>query len=91
VFLKRFQKYKIPSWFTHPTKKYTETLEKRDQNAKKQGAFVNPLFFQERIVRISSRTIRAVQNAILTGKTMTSLMNALIDRLVPRGRAIAEH
>lgn len=76
----------------HPSdKKYTEALDKRDQNAKKQGGFVNPLFFQKRIVRISSRTIRAVQNAILTGKTLTSLMSALIDRLVPRGCVIAEH
>jgi len=38
----------------HPSdKKYTEELEKRQLAAKKRGRFVNPLFFNERIVRIS--------------------------------------
>jgi len=47
---------------THPSdKKYTKALEQRDKKAQQQGRFVNPLFFQERIVRISSYTIRAVQ------------------------------
>jgi len=46
----------------HPSdKKYTQTLEKRQQAARKKGRFVNPLFFQARIVRISSYTIRAFQ------------------------------
>ena len=43
----------------HPSdKKYSETLEKRQQLAQKRGCFVNPLFFQARITRISSYTIR---------------------------------
>ncbi len=69
---------------THPSdKKYTRALEKRQEKAKKNGGFVNPLFFQARIVRISSYTIRAVQNAIITGMSLASLMAALIARLVP--------
>ena len=52
----------------HPSdKKYTKALEKRQKIAKENGGFVNPLLFQARIVRISSYTIRAVQNAIITG------------------------
>lgn len=69
----------------HPSdKKYTKAIEKRELNAKKRGGFVNPLFFQARIVRISSYTIRAVQNIIMTGKSLASLMSALMNRLVPR-------
>ena len=69
---------------THPSdKKYTKILEKRQEKAKKNGGFVNPLFFQARIVRISSYTIRAVQNAIITGMSLASLMAALIARLAP--------
>ena len=68
----------------HPSdKKYAKALEKRQEQAKKNGGFVNPLFFQARIVRISSYTIRAVQNAIITGMSLASLMAALIARLVP--------
>ena len=68
----------------HPSdKKYTKALEKRQAIAKKNGRFVNPLFFHKRIVRISSYTIRAVQNAIITGMSLASFMNALITRLVP--------
>lgn len=70
----------------HPSdKKYTNALEKRQQAAQKQGCFVNPLLFQPRIVRISSYTIRAVQNAIIAGKSLVSFMDALVARLVPRG------
>jgi hypothetical protein len=69
----------------HPSdKKYTKALEKRQRVAKKIGGFVNPLFFQARIVRISSYTIRAVQNAILTGKSLVWVMSALVARLVSR-------
>jgi len=58
----------------HPSdKKYSKALEKRQRAAEKRGCFVNPLFFQERIVRISSYTIRAVQNAIITGKSLLGL------------------
>jgi len=69
----------------HPSdKKYTKALEKRERAAKKLCGLVNPLFFHERIVRISSYTIRAVQNAIITGKSLLCLMDALIARLVPK-------
>ncbi|WP_221902178.1 hypothetical protein [Bathymodiolus platifrons methanotrophic gill symbiont] len=55
------------------------------------GGFVNPLFFNERIARISSYTIRAVQNAIMTGKSLSSFINALVAKLVPRVNQIGEH
>ena len=68
----------------HPSdKKYAQALEKRQTIAKKNGGFVNPLLFQARITRISSYTIRAVQNAIITGMSLVDLMCALIARLVP--------
>lgn len=69
----------------HPSdKKYTKALKKRQGLAKKNGRFVNPLFFHKRIVRISSYTIRAVQNAIITGMSMASFMSDLFAQLVPR-------
>ncbi|WP_221901792.1 hypothetical protein [Bathymodiolus platifrons methanotrophic gill symbiont] len=52
---------------------------------------MNPLFFNERIARISSYTIRAVQNAIMTGKSLSSFINALVAKLVPRVNQIGEH
>ena len=68
----------------HPSdKKYIKALEKRQEIAKKNGGFVNPLLFQARIVRISSFTIRAVQNAIITGMPLDCFMRALMARLVP--------
>lgn len=76
----------------HPSdEKYTKALKKRDEVARDQNCFVNPLFFQKRITRISSYTIRAVQNAILTGKSLLKLMEELADRLVPRSDLIEEH
>jgi len=80
------------SGLVHPSdKKYTKALEKRDQVAKKVGNFVNPLLFQSRIVRISSYTIRAVQNAITTGKSLVWIMGALVARLVSGVRKVVEH
>jgi len=68
----------------HPSdKKYNKALEKRQRRAQQNGGFVNPLLFLERIARISSYTIRAVQNAIITEKPLTDLMSALMTRLVP--------
>ena len=68
----------------HPSdKKYTQSLEKRQEIAKNKGGFINPLLFLERIARISSYTIRAIQNAIITGKSLADLMYALMARLVP--------
>jgi hypothetical protein len=76
----------------HPSdKKYAEALKKRQKASEKKGGFVNPLFYQERIVRISSYTIRAIQNAIITGKSLISLMDDLVARLVPRMRLIGKH
>ena len=68
----------------HPSdKKYNQALEERQRRAQKNGGFVNPLLFLERIVRISSYTIRAIQNAIITEKSLADLMSALVARLVP--------
>ena len=68
----------------HPSdKKYNKALEKRQRRAKKNGDFVNPLLFLGRITRISSYTIRAVQNAIITGKSLADLISDLMARLVP--------
>ena len=76
----------------HPSDKiYTEALEKRETNAKKRGCFVNPLFFQARIARICSSTIRSVKSAVLTGRSLTSFMAMLMARLVPRVEMIEEH
>ena len=76
----------------HPSDvKYTKALKKRQQVAKGKGYFINPLFFQARIARVSSRTIRAVQNAIITGKSMVCFMNDLVAQLVPRPVLIEEH
>ena len=76
----------------HPSDKtYAEALEKRETNAKKRGCFVNPLFFQARIARICSSTIRSVKSAVLTGMSLASLMGILMARLVPRGGMIGEH
>jgi len=67
----------------HPSdKQYTETLKKREKIAKSEGRFINPLFFYARITRISSFTIRAVQNAIFSEKPLTSLMSILARRMV---------
>ena len=69
----------------HPSdKKYNKELERRQKIAIKKGGFVNPLFFQERIARVCASTIRAVQNAIISGKSLVSFMSDLVARLVPR-------
>ena len=84
-------KIQQPELIQPSDKKYNETLEKRQQLTQKQDCFVNPLFFQARITRISSYTIRAVQNAILTGTSLHSFMSSLVARLVPRVELIGEH
>ncbi|WP_221895709.1 hypothetical protein [Bathymodiolus japonicus methanotrophic gill symbiont] len=65
--------------------------EIRQQQAQKRDRFVNPLFFQARISRISSYTIRAVQNAIITGMSLQCFMSSLVARLVSRPQLIGEH
>src|SRR5665811_1261314 len=76
----------------HPSdKKYAEALKKRQHASEKKGRFVNPLLYQERIARISSYTIRAIQNAIISGKSLISFMDDLVARLVPVTHLIGEH
>ena len=69
----------------HPSdKKYNEALNKRQVEAQTKGRFVNPLFFYSRIARISSFTIRSLQNAIVTGKPILAVIASLAARLLPR-------
>ena len=69
----------------HPAeKKYTKTLEKRQQQAKKIGRIINPLLFQARIARISSSTFNSFRNAIIKGKSLLGFMTTLLGRLVFR-------
>ena len=76
----------------HPSdKKYDEALEKKQLSARKRGRFVNPLFFQARITRISSFTIRTAQSAIITGRSLVDVLRSLMRQLVPRRDLIEEH
>ncbi len=76
----------------HPSdKKYNEALDKREKIAQEKGRFVNPLFFHARIARICSFTIRSLQNAIITGKSIIAIMGSLAGHLKPRMAGIAEH
>jgi hypothetical protein len=76
----------------HPSdKKYHQDLEARQLEAKEKLAFVNPLLFHERIARISSRTIRSVQNAMITGASWLSIMEALVARFVTYPEPMVEH
>jgi IS4 transposase len=76
----------------HPSdKKYNEALKKRQAIAGEKGGFVNPLFFHARIVRICSFTIRALQNAIMTGLSLIGIMDSLVRHLKPRVPGMAEH
>lgn len=69
----------------HPAEvKYEKDLEKRMIKAKQKGKYVNKILFTQRIARISSFTIRAVENALLTKITLTALMDKLIAKLIPR-------
>lgn len=89
--LEETSKQKLPELIHPSDKKYNEALEKRQQEAKKHGWFVNPTFFQPRITRICSHTIRAAQSAIITGKLLTDLIHSLVERLVPRCSRVGEH
>ena len=46
-------KIQDPELIPPSDKKYTEALKKRQHASEKKGGIVNPLFYQERIVRIS--------------------------------------
>jgi hypothetical protein len=70
-------KAKNPDRIHLSDKKYNETLKKRQAIAGEKGGFVNPLFFHARIVRICSFTIRALQNAIMTGRSLIGIMDSL--------------
>ena len=76
----------------HPSdKKYNESLDKRQAISQEKGGFVNPLFFHARIARICSFTIRSVQNAIMTGKSVMAIMESLARHLKLRVTGILEH
>ncbi len=76
----------------HPSdKKYNESLDKRQEIAIEKGHFVNPLFFHARIARICSFTIRSLQNAIMTGRSLRAIMASLVGHLKPRMAEITEH
>jgi len=62
--------------------KYTKSLKKRDVAASKIGCFVNPLFFYARVTRISSFTIRMIQDSVLIGKSLGWLINSLATNLI---------
>ncbi|VAW48223.1 hypothetical protein MNBD_GAMMA02-1604 [hydrothermal vent metagenome] len=69
----------------HPSdKKYNAALDKRQKTAQEKGRFVNPLFFHARITRICLFTIRSLQNAIMTGKSLIAIMQSLARHLRPR-------
>ncbi len=73
------------STLIHPSdKKYTEALKIIRQQASEKRAVCESIVLSEKNVRISSYTIRAVQNAIITRKSLVSLMNGLVARLVLR-------
>lgn len=76
---------KQSSVLVHPAEvKYQKCLLKRDKEAKSKGRFVNPLHFGQRIARISSSTIRAVKNAILTNISFSELMERLMAKFILR-------
>jgi len=76
----------------HPSdKKYNKELKKRNKIAQEKGRFVNPLFFYARITRICSFTIRSLQNALMTGVSLISVINSLMRHLIPRVDGIPEH
>lgn len=69
----------------HPAEvKYEKELKKREKKARSKGKFVNPIFFTQRIARISSFTIRAVKNAILKKISFSLLLDRLVAKLIPR-------
>ena len=76
----------------HPSdKKYNEDLAKKQKKALENDCFINPLFFHDRITRICSFTIRSIQNAIITGKSLTAIMVSLERHLKPRAHENLEH
>ena len=76
----------------HPSdKKYNDALDKRQKIAHGKGRCLNPLFFHARITRICSFTIRSLQNAIMTGRSLAALMESLARHLKPRVTVMMEH
>ncbi len=81
LFEEKSKKYN--SDLIHPAEiKYKNNLIERQNKAKDKGKFVNPLHFMHRIARISSSTIRSVNNAILTKITLREFMKRLVDKLI---------
>lgn len=76
----------------HPSdKKYNQALDTKQAIARKKGRSINPLFFQARITRICSFTIRSLQSAIMTGRSQAALMDSLARHLKPRATVMMEH
>ena len=89
--LEEISKAKNPECIHPSDKKYDEALDKRQEIAREKGGFVNPLFFHARIARICSFTIRSLQNAIMTGRSLIAVMDSLAGHLKPRMKVIPEH
>ncbi len=69
----------------HPAEiKYIKNLLEREKIAKAKGKFVNRLHFMHRIARISSSTIRTVNNAILVKMSFRVFMEILVSKLILR-------
>jgi len=69
----------------HPSDtKYNKALVKRQRIAKEKGGFVNPLFFQKRIARICSFTIRTLQIALMMRRSITAVIFDFQSHLKPR-------
>lgn len=80
--LEEESKYNNPE-LTHPSDiKYQDVLNKRDKEARTKNCFVNPLHFKKRITRLSSFTIRTIQNAIIKGMSYKAVMNELTSKLL---------
>lgn len=76
---------KYDSTLIHPAEiKYKNDLLERQKIAEENGNFVNPLHFLHRIARISSSTIRTVNNAILVKMTFREFMEILVAKLILR-------
>jgi hypothetical protein len=71
--------------------KVHQSIGKKAAGWQRQRLLCEPIFFQARIARLCSRTIWAVQNAIITGKSVVSFMNDLVAQLVPKEGLIVEH
>jgi len=76
---------KIDENLIHPAEiKYIKNLIDREKIAKTKGKFVNKIHFMHRIARISSSTIRTVNNAITIKMPFKEFMEILVTKLILR-------